>query len=72
MRYQGPLLKAASKCNVSKISTVVGNFKDSCFLLREKFAFVREKRNDGMLVCDVFSESHLGSFYTRPADSKAF
>lgn len=64
--------KSKSKCNFSKIGTVVENFKDSCFLLENKFAFVREKRDDGKFVCDVFSESQLESFYTRPANSKLF
>jgi hypothetical protein len=64
--------KSTSKCNFNKIGTVVSNFKDSCFLLKDKFAFVREKRDDGRLVCDVFSERQLESFYTRPANSKLF
>ena len=65
-------LKSTSKCNFNKIGTVVSNFKDSCFLLEDKFAFVREKRDDGKLVCDVFSETQIESFYTRPANSKLF
>jgi hypothetical protein len=64
--------KSTSKCNFNKIGTVVSNFKDSCFLLEDKFAFVREKRDDGKLVCDVFSETQIESFYTRPANSKLF
>jgi hypothetical protein len=64
--------KSTSKCNFNKIGTVVSNFKDSCFLLKDKFAFVREKRDDGRLVCDVFSERQLESFYTWPANSKLF
>ena len=67
-----PSLKSASKSSFTKIGTIVENFKDSCFLLEDKLAFVREKRNDGMLVCDVFSASQLESFYSRPADSKLF
>ena len=64
--------KSTSKCNFNKIGTVVSNFKDSCFSLKDKFAFVREKRDDGQLVCDVFSETQIESFYTRPANSKLF
>ena len=64
--------KVTHKRNFSKIGTVSESFKDCCFLLGDKFAFVREKRDDGNLVCDVFSESQGESFYCRPADSKLF
>ena len=46
--------------------------KDCCFLIEDKFAFVKEKRDDGKMVCAVFSESQVESFYCRPADSKLF
>ena len=45
--------------------------KDSCFLLRnEKFAFVKEKQQEGKLVCDVYKMSNLESFFKSPCDSK--
>ena len=64
--------KVTHKRNFFKIGTVSESFKDCCFLLGDKFAFVREKRDDGNLVCDVFSESQVESFYCGPADSKLF
>jgi hypothetical protein len=41
-------------------------------LIEDKYAFVKEKRDDGKMVCTVFSESQVESFYCRPADSKLF
>lgn len=66
------LQKVALKRTFTKIGTVSESFKDCCFLLEDKFAFVKEKRDDGNLVCDVFSKSQVESFYCRPADSKLF
>ncbi|CAC5385966.1 unnamed protein product [Mytilus coruscus] len=44
--------------------------KDSCFLLKNnKFAFIKEKRND-KFVCDVFGRHYLESFFSKPCDSK--
>ena len=64
--------KITSKRNFAKIGTVSENFKDCCFLIEDKFAFVKEKRDDGKMVCAVFSESQVESFYCRAADSKLF
>jgi hypothetical protein len=41
-------------------------------LLGDKFAFVKEKRDDGRLECDVLPECQVESFYSSPADSKLF
>ena len=45
--------------------------RNGCFLLpNEDFAFVKEKRDDGSLLCDVISQKSLESFFTVPCDSK--
>ena len=64
--------KVATKCNFTRVGTVAERLKDSCFLLGDKFAFVKEKRDDGRLECDVLPECQVESFYSGPADSKLF
>jgi hypothetical protein len=54
------------------VGTVAERLDDSCFLLGGKFAFVKEKGDDGRLECDVTSEGQVESFYSSPADSKVF
>lgn len=45
--------------------------RNGCFLLHnEDFAFVKEKRDDGHLLCDIISQKNLESFFTVPCDSK--
>lgn len=45
--------------------------RNGCFLLHnEDFAFVKEKRDDGNLLCDVISQKNMESFFTVPCDSK--
>jgi len=45
--------------------------RNGCFLLHnENFAFVKEKRDDGRLLCDIISQKRLESFFTVPCDSK--
>ena len=45
--------------------------KDSCFLLgNEDIAFVKEKRQDGSLVCDLFKMRTMQSLFETPCDSK--
>ena len=61
-------LKHANRGTVSYISS---KRKDNCFLLQnEDFAFVREKRRNGQLVCDCLSLRHMESFFHNPCDSK--
>lgn len=64
--------KVTHKCNFTRVATVAERFKDSCFLLNNKFAFVREKRDHGKLVSDVLPEGQVESFFSSPADSKLF
>ena len=48
--------RSLDKGGVTFIST---NRKDGCFLLHtEEFAFIREKRQDGKLVCDCIGQQH--------------
>ncbi|CAB3978409.1 Hypothetical predicted protein [Paramuricea clavata] len=59
--------------NFSKVGTVSDNFKDCCFLLEgNRYAFVREKRSNGTLVCDVLSNRQVENFYSSPEELKAF
>ncbi|XP_041926913.1 uncharacterized protein LOC121690429 isoform X2 [Alosa sapidissima] len=45
--------------------------RDGCFLLDNKdFAFVKEKRSDGSLVCDVIQHNDTESFFDDPCDSR--
>lgn len=44
--------------------------KDSCFMVKDGFAFVKEKRSDQMCVCDLFHLDSLESFFDSPCDSK--
>ena len=50
---------------------ISSKLKDSCFLTNEEhFAFVKEKRDDGKLVCDVINQRHLENFFETPCESK--
>ena len=72
-KRQAEFQNANAKPNVNKGLTmyVSTKMKDSCFLLNtEHFAFVREKRQDGKLVCDVLSQRHMELFFDNPCDSK--
>ena len=45
--------------------------KDCCFMLHnESFAFVKEKRQDGTLVCDVLSQKDTRDFFKKPCESR--
>lgn len=45
--------------------------KDCCFLLdNEDFAFVKEKRADRSLLCDVVRQTQTCNFFTEPCESK--
>lgn len=45
--------------------------KDNCFMLRtEQFVFLRERREDGYYVCDVFRSQYLENFFRDPCDAK--
>lgn len=44
--------------------------KDSCFLVGDGYAFVKEKRADKTCVCDVYHLDSLESFFENPCDSK--
>lgn len=45
--------------------------KDHCFMLHnENFAFVKEKRQDGTLVCDVLSQKDTRDFFKKPCESR--
>lgn len=68
----GSSTKGTPRRNFNRVGSVTNSFKDSCFLLGNKFAFVREKRDDGKLICDTLSEGQMESLYCRPADSKLF
>lgn len=59
--------------NKFKFTHVSSKPKDSCFILADnKFAFIKEVRDDGNLVCDIISEQHVKQFFNSPADSKLF
>ena len=45
--------------------------KDCCFILNnEDFAFVREKKEDGTLICDVMKQRQMESVFQNPCNSK--
>ena len=65
--------RSSNKPTYSATSTFISGKteRDSCFLLQnEDFAFIREKKQDGKLVCDIFSQVHMESFFHEPCDSK--
>ena len=63
-------IKTKKKCLFTKISC---SEKDSCFLLESKsVAFVKEKRHDGSLVCEVVKPMYMDSVFKEPVDSKLF
>lgn len=65
---RGPNTKTSLKPTSHSIST---NRRNGCLLLKnEDFAFVKEKRPDGYLVCDVIRQRNLENFFTQPCDSK--
>ncbi len=51
-------------------ASVSTKMKDSCFMVGDGFAFVKEKRSDKMCVCDFFHLDSLESFFDSPCDSK--
>ena len=54
--------------NYRRISATL---KDGCFLLDSNdFAFVKEKRHDGTLVCDVIRHRHTENLFESPCASK--
>ena len=54
-----------------RITYVSSRKKDWCFLLsNEAFCFVKEKRCDGFILCDVVYQHHMENFFHRPCDSK--
>lgn len=62
------------KCSVKQRFTVISTKeKDRCFLLADrKFAFVKEVKENGTLVCDTLSERQTQCFFETPAQSKLF
>ncbi len=45
--------------------------RDNCFLLRdEKFAFIRERRGDGIVLCDVLHQRYTSPLFEKPCNSK--
>ena len=44
--------------------------RDSCFILEDKIAFVREKRGDGKLVADVITLDAANDLFVKPCKSK--
>lgn len=45
--------------------------RNCCFLLKDdSFAFIRERRQNGQLLCDVVNMEYLDNFYERPCASK--
>ena len=60
------------KSKFTRIGTCAERFQDSCFIIGDKYAFVREKRDGGRVLCDVLCESQVESFFCSPADSKLF
>lgn len=44
--------------------------KDSCFLVGDGYAFVKEKRADRTCLCEVYQLDNLESFFHTPCDSK--
>jgi hypothetical protein len=55
----------------SKFRSISCKKKDSCFLLfNEDFAFVKEKRDDGKLVCDIVRQRDTRNFFDKPCESK--
>lgn len=54
-----------------QIGTISCKKKDSYFLLfNEEFAFVKEKRDDGKLVCDVVKQRDCENYFKKPCESK--
>lgn len=45
--------------------------KDCCFILKnEDFAFIKEERPNGKLLCDVFKQINMENFFDSPCESK--
>lgn len=66
--FERKVVSANTKYNIAFIST---KQKDSCFMLHsEDFAFVKEKRPDGKLVCEVVRQRDADNFFEKPCDSK--
>lgn len=60
----------ANKVTYTRISSTT---RDGCFLLQnEDFAFVKDKRPGGVLVCDILHQNDTESFFKDPCDSKIF
>uniref|UniRef100_W5MYB2 Transposase domain-containing protein n=1 Tax=Lepisosteus oculatus TaxID=7918 RepID=W5MYB2_LEPOC len=52
---------------------ILSRQKDCCFLLdNEDFAFVKEKRADRSLLCDVVRQTQTCNFFTEPCESQLF
>ena len=66
------LEKSRFKCVVkNKFPRISTTPKDGCFLLKNNdFAFVKEKRQDGQLVCDVVGQHITENLFTSPCNSK--
>ena len=60
--------KPVTKKMFTHISTTS---RDGCFLLENRnFAFVKEKHQDGTLVCEVIHEHHTENLFESPCESK--
>lgn len=50
-------------------SVISTQMRNRCFLLKnECYAFVREKRNEGTLVCDILKQRNTENYFTRPCE----
>lgn len=66
--FQQKVESANTRHQIAFIST---RKKDNCFLLHnEDFAFVKEKRQDGNLVCNIIKQRDAKDFFDKPCGSK--
>ena len=58
-------------CHGNLNTRIATRRNDSCFLVgNEEIAFVREKRQLGLLVCDIFKIRNAENLFEYPCDSK--
>ena len=76
VKLQRDFLNMSAESHIKKMASRSWHFvsvqkRNGCFLLHnEDFAFVKEKRDDGSLLCDLISQKSLENFFTVPCDSK--
>ncbi|MEW8548043.1 MAG: hypothetical protein AB2693_31455 [Candidatus Thiodiazotropha sp.] len=55
----------------NKLHFISSRMRDCCFMLHnEDFAFVREKKANGTLVCDIIPQKDMENLFTTPCESK--